>query len=89
MNIVLAPAVGFILDQSGHNYRYTFFMGFALAVVSIVLFVLLYRRFLQYGGPTAMSLPSRNYTCRTDFPVGWRLSALPRLPAFAKLVAFL
>ncbi len=57
VNIVLAPAVGFILDQSGHNYRYTFFMGFILSVVSIVLFLLLYRRFLRYGGPSGYVAP--------------------------------
>lgn len=57
VNIVLAPAVGFILDQSGHNYRYTFYMGFVLAAVSIVLFILLYRRFLQYGGPAGYVAP--------------------------------
>ena len=50
-NITAAPAVGSLLDRTGHDYRYTYFMGTLLALVTLGIALVFYRRFKMHGGP--------------------------------------
>ncbi|CAN5717929.1 hypothetical protein BH09VER1_BH09VER1_34380 [soil metagenome] len=49
--IVFAPVMGKIIDLSGHMYRLTYFAGLGFSIIALILGLLVYRRFLQYGGP--------------------------------------
>jgi hypothetical protein len=49
--MLLAPAAGWILDRLDHDYRHTYFMGFALAAAGLLGLVILHRKFMQLGGP--------------------------------------
>jgi MFS family permease len=49
--MLLAPAAGFILDRLDHDYRHTYFMGFALAVAGLAGLVILHGKFMKLGGP--------------------------------------
>ncbi len=51
VGIVLGPAVGAILDHLHHNYRYTFYMSFFLAVIAILCGLVLHAKFMTLGGP--------------------------------------
>jgi MFS family permease len=55
--LIAAPAVGFILDRSGHTYRYTFIASGILAVIAMTALQRLYRRFLALGGPAHYVAP--------------------------------
>lgn len=48
---LLPPTVGLVLDLSHHNYRLTFAMGAVLACLGMVALGMVYRRFVQLGGP--------------------------------------
>jgi hypothetical protein len=48
--MLLAPAVGVMLDITGHNYRYTFLASFVLAVSGAMIVYVTYRKFLLHGG---------------------------------------
>jgi len=49
--IVLGMAMGAFLDYKHHDYRYTFLAGFVIDVVALIAFVVLYRKFMDLGGP--------------------------------------
>jgi len=49
--MVMAPLWGFLLDHLHHAYRYTFFMGFALAAAGLVGCLILHGKFMALGGP--------------------------------------
>lgn len=49
-NMVLVPLVGRFLDYTGHVYRYTFLMASVLGLVSLVVWLILYRKFNALGG---------------------------------------
>lgn len=48
--LILPPSVGLFLDLSGHNYQLTFWMGFGIALVSLIPLFVVYRKFLGLGG---------------------------------------
>ncbi|MDF3055807.1 MAG: transporter [Rariglobus sp.] len=50
-NMVLAPAVGLVLDRTGKVYHHTFTAGCALAVVALVLALCVHHKFMKLGGP--------------------------------------
>lgn len=56
-SIVLAPALGKLLDFSHHNYRLTFYASFFLSVVTLINLVVLHRRFMALGGTTNYIAP--------------------------------
>lgn len=49
--IVLAPLLGWFLDTTHHDYRFTFFVGSAIALAGLFMNVRLHRQFLFHGGP--------------------------------------
>ena len=55
--IVVPPAVGLWLDATGNVYRYTFAGGAAIALLAIVSFAVVYRRFMALGGPRGYVAP--------------------------------
>jgi MFS family permease len=57
VGIVFAPALGIFLDYTHHNYRYTFYIGFFLAALAILLNLVLYRKFMTLGGPKNYMAP--------------------------------
>ena len=48
--IIISPVIGKTLDFSKHNYRLTFFMGAAIALLATVNLLMLHRRFMALGG---------------------------------------
>lgn len=56
-NFVLGPATGRLLDVLGHNYRYTFAVGGAIAVLAFITGFVVYRRFMALGGPKGYVAP--------------------------------
>jgi MFS family permease len=55
--MTLAPISGFLLDHAHHNYRYTFFMGFALTMVGLIGCLILHSKFMALGGPKHYRAP--------------------------------
>jgi MFS family permease len=55
--IAVGPAVGLLLDRSGHVYRYIFLSSFVLAALALVCGYIVYQRFLALGGPAAYTAP--------------------------------
>ncbi|HEY0944946.1 MAG TPA: MFS transporter, partial [Opitutaceae bacterium] len=55
--VVIPPAVGALLDATGHVYRYTFIGGGIIALIGIAAYAAVYRRFTALGGPTAYVPP--------------------------------
>jgi MFS family permease len=49
--IMLAPLSGYLLDHLHHDYRYTFFMGFTLAILGLIGCVIVHGKFMAHGGP--------------------------------------
>jgi MFS family permease len=49
-NIMLGPAMGWLLDVVGHDYRYAFAVGGGFALLGLGANWVLYRRFLAMGG---------------------------------------
>ncbi|MDR3709588.1 MAG: MFS transporter [Capsulimonadaceae bacterium] len=56
-NMVIAPAIGLWLDHAGHDYHYTYFMGFGLSVLAVILLTIVYSRFLALGGLVSYAAP--------------------------------
>ena len=54
--IVMGPAVGKILDLTGHVYRYSFLISFGISVLALGAGLVLYRKFQALGG-TAHYVP--------------------------------
>lgn len=50
-NIVLAPAIGWLIDATGHVYRLTFVTGGALALAALGCAWLVHGQFMRLGGP--------------------------------------
>jgi MFS family permease len=48
--MVVSMAVGHVVDLLGHDYRQTFLMAAVLALLTTVLWFVLFRRFNAYGG---------------------------------------
>jgi maltose/moltooligosaccharide transporter len=48
--MVLAPGIGFVLDATGSQYRYTFIGSGIIALFGVAAYIGLYRRFLKHGG---------------------------------------
>ena len=55
--MLLAPVSGFFLDHVHHDYRYTFFIGFGLAMMGLVGCVVLHGKFMALGGPSHYVAP--------------------------------
>jgi MFS family permease len=51
LGMLLPPAMGLVLDASGHNYRLTFVLGGLLATIGLCALVVVYHQFLKLGGP--------------------------------------
>jgi MFS family permease len=49
--IILPPFLGRLLDGSGHHYHYLFPAGLGLTAIGVGASLVLYRKFLQLGGP--------------------------------------
>jgi len=56
--ILIPPAVGAFLDATGHVYRYTFAGSAILAIIGIVSYAIVYRKFLVLGGTDHYSPPA-------------------------------
>ena len=56
-NIILGPAMGWLLDRLGHDYRYTFAVGGVIALLGFGATLVVYRRFMALGGPRGYVAP--------------------------------
>jgi len=54
---LLAPVLGFYLDLTGNQYKYTFLWGTLLALISIYATIKVYCYFIQYGGDANYTAP--------------------------------
>jgi maltose/moltooligosaccharide transporter len=57
-SILIPWGVGKILDNTGHDYRYTFLMGGSVAAFGCVVFIVVYQHFLKLGGMKNYTPPS-------------------------------
>lgn len=57
VSMTVGPVLGGMLDTTGHNYRLTFVAGFILSCVAALVMFVVYRRFMQMGGPTGYIAP--------------------------------
>ncbi len=55
--MLLAPVTGLFLDHVHHDYRYTFFIGFGLAMIGLVGWLVLHGKFMALGGPSHYVAP--------------------------------
>lgn len=56
-NMVLAPALGMLIDVAGNDYRYTYAVGAGFSLVALVVAIRVYGQFLKYGGPKNYQAP--------------------------------
>jgi len=57
VTIGVGPAMGIVLDTTGHNYRYTFLAGFILSCIAVAVLFVVFRRFMALGGPKGYLAP--------------------------------
>lgn len=50
VHMVFPPAVGLLLDSTGHVYRYTFIISGAISLIGLICFIEVFRRFRVLGG---------------------------------------
>jgi len=50
-NMVAAPLMGMLIDQTGGIYRYTFAVGCVLSILALLAGLIVYRQFVKLGGP--------------------------------------
>lgn len=55
--MIVGPGMGWFLDHAGHDYRFTYFVSSALALLSLASGYVVYRRFRQLGGPNGYVAP--------------------------------
>jgi len=56
-HIFTAPVVGWLIDATGKDFRYTFRSGFILSLLTILIGIVLYRQFEKHGGPRLYKAP--------------------------------
>ncbi|RRJ95613.1 MFS transporter [Opitutaceae bacterium TAV4] len=56
-NMVMAPAMGALIDATGKLYRLTFFTGCALSLVALACAFIVHARFMKLGGPKNYAPP--------------------------------
>lgn len=56
--ICIPPLVGRLLDVTGHIYHYTFVVGGGVALLGMIVFTMLYRKFCALGGIKGYTPPS-------------------------------
>ncbi|WP_162274696.1 MFS transporter [Verrucomicrobium sp. GAS474] len=52
-----APALGLLLDRTGHGYVHTFHVSVAMTILAVIAGLFLYRRFVALGGPSGYRPP--------------------------------
>ena len=55
--MVLPPAVGALLDATGHVYRETFLLGGFLGIIATLAMVIVHQQFMALGGPKRYVAP--------------------------------
>ncbi|MFA6288037.1 MAG: MFS transporter [Opitutaceae bacterium] len=56
-NMVLAPLVGLVIDQTGKIYSYTFLIAGLLALAALSTALVVHRKFMRLGGPKNYAAP--------------------------------
>lgn len=56
--MVLTPAVGILLDTTGHAYRFTFLTSFVIALLGTGFGAILYSKFVRLGGVENYTAPN-------------------------------
>jgi Na+/melibiose symporter-like transporter len=57
--MTISPILGFVIDQTNHNYRLTFLAGLLVCVSTIVVMLIVYHRMKAHGG-------TKNYVAPGD-----------------------
>jgi maltose/moltooligosaccharide transporter len=55
--VILPPALGLVLDMTGHNYRIAFFLSGLISLGAVAAFLGVYRRFQVLGGHAGYAPP--------------------------------
>jgi maltose/moltooligosaccharide transporter len=55
--MVLPPALGTIIEVSGHQYRYSFLIGFLISIAGTFAYLILFLRFKRLGGDSGYVPP--------------------------------
>lgn len=58
--MVLPPALGTLIEVSGHQYRYAFLIGLVLSIAGTFAYLILFLRFKRLGGDTGYVPPEVN-----------------------------
>lgn len=56
-NILLAPAIGWLIDATGRVYRLTFVVGGGLAILALLCACYVHGKFMKLGGPKSYVAP--------------------------------
>lgn len=56
-NVLVGPLLGYALDKIGRDYRYIFAAGGVIGVSALIMSVVVYRRFVAYGGAKGYQAP--------------------------------
>jgi MFS family permease len=85
--MLLSLVIGLILDASGHNYRLTYVGSGVLAVVAVFVLLIVYRRFMQLGGPGRYVAPEEGvfFDCNVTVTVIYLLSCMRKASALVNL----
>lgn len=58
VGIMFTPMIGFLLDLSFHDYRYTYWLAFLLGTVALVANFILYKKLRSLGGKDGYIAPA-------------------------------
>lgn len=67
--MVLGPAVGYFLDHTHHNYRYTYLISAGLAIAALIGLAIVHKKFVEFGGPDNYRAPEPSGPRRNPLPV--------------------
>jgi maltose/moltooligosaccharide transporter len=74
ITMLVMPVLGYLLDASGSQYRYSYLVGAGYVLLGLPLYLIVYRKFLALGGP-------KNYVAPGDEippePVGFPVITPP------------
>ena len=62
VGMIVTPLLGYLLDLTHSEYRYTYLVGFGYVMVGIPLYIIVYRKFRALGGPDHYLAPGDSPT---------------------------
>lgn len=57
ISMIVTPLLGFLLDLSQDQYRYSYMVGAGYVLLAVPVYIIVYRKFLALGGPNSYVAP--------------------------------